>query len=707
MRRVRSYIQKTSFTAIAFVVMVTACASGFMAASANTASALSGSDFNAGRIIDDVVFTNYQAMSVSDIQNFLNAKVPSCDTSGSQDSSHWNSGAGRYYTRAEWGSLKGYPAPYTCLKSYYENTSTFANNAADPGSSVPGGLSAAQIIYNAAQAYRINPQVILTTLQKEQGLITDDWPWENQYNYAMGYGCPDSSGCSTTYRGFFKQVDNAAWQFRYYIDHPYAYNYWIGNYYVQYNPNSSCGGSVINIQNAATAALYIYTPYQPNAASLNNLNGGSADSCSSYGNRNFWYYFTTWFGSTQAASYSYQVLDQYVYSDQTKTHGTNLVNKLPGDRVYVGIKVRNTGNRTWSNTGSHPVNVGTEWPSDRNSKWCDSSWLGCNRPARLIESSVAPGATGTFEFWMKASNNPGSYKEYFNLVVEGAAWMPATGLYFPGSIQPYRYTWEPVDQYAYSDATKTHGTNTVNKMPGDRVYVGIKAKNTGNVTWSKSGANTIQLGTAGGYDRNSAFYDSSWINSHRPAELVEDSVAPGQVGTFEFWMKASNNPGSYLEYFSPYIVGVGWLNNPGLNFRSSILQPNYSWQLVDQYAYSDATKTTGKGTTNLNPGDTVYVGFKAKNTGNVTWKNDGPYPVNVGMTHPLDRNSAFFYSGWLGANRPARLIESSVAPGQVGTFEFTMKAPSQSGVYREYFSLVAEGIAWMNDPNMNFYMSVK
>ena len=42
-------------------------------------SALSGSDFQAGRIIDDSVFTNKYAMSVSQIQSFLNAKLPFCD----------------------------------------------------------------------------------------------------------------------------------------------------------------------------------------------------------------------------------------------------------------------------------------------------------------------------------------------------------------------------------------------------------------------------------------------------------------------------------------------------------------------------------------------------------------------------------------------------------------------------------------------------
>lgn len=70
-----------------------------------------------------------------------------------------------------------------------------------------------------------------------------------------------------------------------------------GTYSIAYNPNAACGSSTVTIANRATAALYNYTPYQPNAAALKNLTG-SGDSCSSYGNRNFWRYYRTWFGST-------------------------------------------------------------------------------------------------------------------------------------------------------------------------------------------------------------------------------------------------------------------------------------------------------------------------------------------------------------------------------------------------------------------------
>ncbi|MBQ3320879.1 S-layer homology domain-containing protein, partial [Candidatus Saccharibacteria bacterium] len=67
--------------------------------------------------------------------------------------------------------------------------------------------------------------------------------------------------------------------------------------YIQYNPDSSCGGSTVYIENLATSSLYRYTPYQPNASSLA-AGYGTGNSCSAYGNRNFYLYFNDWFGDS-------------------------------------------------------------------------------------------------------------------------------------------------------------------------------------------------------------------------------------------------------------------------------------------------------------------------------------------------------------------------------------------------------------------------
>jgi hypothetical protein len=273
------------------IVLIAFLAIDFMAS--KNVSALSGSRFNPGRIIDDVKFYDPSTMSVQQIQQFLNSKVPNCDTNGSQAHS-----SGR--TRAQHGIANGVPPPYICLKDYTQVVPAITNGGSDlcTGSIISGTKSAAQIIYESAQACGINPQVLLVLLQKEQSLITDDWPWPIQYRSATGYGCPDTAPCDAEFYGFFNQTYQAAKAYKRYRANPNNYNYSAGrNNNILWHPNASCGSSTVYIENQATAGLYIYTPYRPNQAALNNLYG-TGDSCSSYGNRNFWRMYNDWFGTT-------------------------------------------------------------------------------------------------------------------------------------------------------------------------------------------------------------------------------------------------------------------------------------------------------------------------------------------------------------------------------------------------------------------------
>lgn len=278
------FVNKTVFISLA--ILVSAIVSPLLS---SPSSALSGSDWNSGKIMSDDVFFKPSSMSSQDIQFFLNSMVPSCDTWGTQPY------AGT--TRAAYGTSRGYPPPYTCLKDYFENPTTHQNNA--NGGSVPGGASAADIIKFAADTYGISPKVLIVLLQKEQSLVTDTWPFPLQYRSATGYGCPDTAPCDAEYYGFYNQVMKAAFQFKRYAQFPAQYRYKAyQTNYIQWHPNAACGGTNVYIENQATAGLYNYTPYQPNATALSNLYGGQSDGCSSYGNRNFWRMYSDWFGST-------------------------------------------------------------------------------------------------------------------------------------------------------------------------------------------------------------------------------------------------------------------------------------------------------------------------------------------------------------------------------------------------------------------------
>ena len=244
--------------------------------------------FSAGNIMSDYVMGNKNTMSVAQIQAFLSSKN-SCNKSVASESAVViDSPTRAHYKNSSYvySTLNG---KFVCL----------ANEKFDASGmpSADGGETAAQIIYAVAQQYSINPQVLIVLLEKEQGLITDQWPNSRQYQTATGYGCPDTAACDSKYYGLKNQLASAANLFRTVLGGGWSNYPAFQTVYVQYSPDASCGGSNVYIANYATSALYRYTPYQPNAAALAAGTGSAA--CGAYGNRNFYNYFTEWFGSTQ------------------------------------------------------------------------------------------------------------------------------------------------------------------------------------------------------------------------------------------------------------------------------------------------------------------------------------------------------------------------------------------------------------------------
>lgn len=377
--------------------------------------------WNAGNIISDNVFTNKDALSVAEIQTFLNSKVPVCDTWGTQSSEF---GGG---TRRQWAEARGHSPPYTCLKDYSQN-----------------GKSSAQLIHDAAQKYSINPQVLIVLLQKEQGLVTDAWPVTTQYRSATGYGCPDTAPCDSQYYGLANQLEWAAKMFRAIMNaSPTWYTpYVVGNNYIRYSPTESCGGTTVRIQNRATQALYNYTPYQPNQAALNA--GWGTAHCGAYGNRNFYLYFTNWFGTTRGPAYAWKENTSIkYYSDNTKQTAIDYNNIERGQYFYVEYSVQNTGYQTWR---KNSVLIGR----NSSSPFCTTEWIACARAAVVNKGvDVAPGESVNFGYWMRAPLVTGRYQVEWNLLIENVAWFADIG-----SHQNIRVTAPPQERQALS-AQKT------------------------------------------------------------------------------------------------------------------------------------------------------------------------------------------------------------------------------------------------------------
>lgn len=224
-------------------------------------------DFQPGFLISDTVFYDYQSMDLAAIETFIREKNAGC-----QDSTK------------------------PCLANYREDTKDIPATERCRGYSGATGESAASIIFKTAQSCQVNPQVLLVLLQKEQGLLTasglDLSP--ARYEIATGFGCPDGSNCDARYFGFATQVYYAAAQFQRYRLQPNHFRVRAGRVnHIAFSPDPNCGTGKVFVENQATAGLYNYTPYQPDAGVL----AGTPGECSSYGNANFYGLFKAWFGN--------------------------------------------------------------------------------------------------------------------------------------------------------------------------------------------------------------------------------------------------------------------------------------------------------------------------------------------------------------------------------------------------------------------------
>ncbi|MFB2585763.1 cell wall-binding repeat-containing protein [Herbiconiux liukaitaii] len=215
--------------------------------------------FRADDIISDANMYNGGAMNTEAVQSFLEAEVPGCGNAN-------------------------------CLRAYRVSTPTLG---ADSFCSSYSGRSesAASIISRVGIACGVSQKALLTLIEKESNLVTSSAPTAGRLAAATGYDCrDDGTPCDPATSGFFNQVYNAARQLKSDYLNPRLP---IGSPTpVLYNPDTSCGSAPLTIRTKATAALYKYTPYQPNRAALD----GGDDGCSSFGNLNFWVIYTDWFG---------------------------------------------------------------------------------------------------------------------------------------------------------------------------------------------------------------------------------------------------------------------------------------------------------------------------------------------------------------------------------------------------------------------------
>lgn len=232
-------------------------------------------EFSANLIVPDSAFTDTQTFGGAEgIQKFLESKH----------------------------SVLANTTPDFLTKLNEPNDTALKQALDDPRPNLGRRRTAAELIWDASQASGLNPQIILVTMNKEQGLIGnsfDDSRLQRALNHAMGFDCPDSSGCGNLFPGFYYQlfgnldvngnryIGSAKSLMKSFntpggrgpsvngvvakVGDSISLSNTIGNYI------GVLANQIVTLGNLATAALYRYTPHVFN------------------GNYNFWKFFTAWF----------------------------------------------------------------------------------------------------------------------------------------------------------------------------------------------------------------------------------------------------------------------------------------------------------------------------------------------------------------------------------------------------------------------------
>jgi hypothetical protein len=101
----------------------------------------------------------------------------------------------------------------------------------------------------------------------------------------------------------------------------------------------------------------------------------------------------------------------------------------------------------------------------------------------------------------------------------------------------------------------------------------------------------------------------------------------------------------------------------------------------------------------LAPGATAQLTLRFRNTGTATWqKGASGSQANLGINGDDQSFAANGMNvGWLSGDRPAAQTESAVAPGAIGTFTFSVRAPMVTGTYRIPLRPVIDGRTWLED----------
>lgn len=505
-------------------------------------------------------------------------------------------------------------------------------------------LSASEMIWEIGKKYGINPKFLLATLEKEQGLINKSQATEKALDWATGYSCYGGT-CNEKHRGFYNQVAAAAETQKIYVQKKNQWSFQVGRTTTTFDDYQ------VTPENQATANLYVYTPYVGNAPELGIIQPFGA-------NKLFWRIWNRYFASQK-------YLDGQILANNGNYY--LIVDNQKRKFASKDIMLQDHSESEIINASVVDLN---KYPNGPEIKFADDTLVKSSASGQiyllenLTKRPVAESALALLsDFRLAVSTSeipevseidlaaydPGEFITTTSVYPQGKLFKDPTGQIWlvkngakrkvDSLIWQQRFNSEPpeaisqaaIDGYAEEDAVKLK----------DGTFV----QNSGRYYLISDGAR-MRIDDLGVFDRVFG------INKKNNALSVSTAVL------------LVHSAGEMIDYIDDTLVDP-ITTSP----TTPVITGNYAASLVDMSPQSLL----------MVGGQQQEVTLSFKNTGNSTWNSTN---VWLEVADKGKEDNSF------GVSEKINLDESSVAPGQVGNFTFTLTAPTdQIGILTEEFSL--------------------
>lgn len=176
--------------------------------------------------------------------------------------------------------------------------------------------------------------------------------------------------------------------------------------------------------------------------------------------------------------------------------------------------------------------------------------------------------------------------------------------------------------------------------------------------------------------------------ANKSSEAAVDSACSVSSGSYRFQIQLTNAQRVAYGGATIYIHGIS-----PVGATNNLLSASGNFTIP--VAVRDAQFSAQNYFTAMLPGKSATVTVKMRNNGNYTWTAASNF--RLGSQNPANNAT------W-GVSRV--IATSDVAPGQTGTFNLTIRAPSTPGVYNFQWRMLQENVAWFGDLTPNLAITV-